>query len=898
MAETPTSNPGENPSSGVESPEIEKKRISLIIQHSDAVAEELDIEDTQNWKTLMDTLAADIPSPAGSAIKSDILQNNLHRKFENLKNQKMIATKLLIGAVAYSQDAQKLTSLRRATILRSVARYLDELDVYNHLLLGKVPLNTSILPTYLAPYVASREAEQIVAETTGKILAFQYDVQESSKLALSPPKINPGASEILINAVRFDVKLESFLSPDGTCIKDKASCERLLAVAGFTLPDDQKWPQEDVDEVLFVSGFLQKNMKAIQEYADFHKRDVKKLNIAEVLECCLQNAPMLAIMDEVVSNAKQIVPWNFSVPDMRDFLKGFYENKDLFSQKAVEIALIPLAKLYKGDKTAKNNGEKSTMFENDVKVVLEFFRSSESKGTSIKEIEPKIQNLTDEQKELIRGVYTQVVGQETDPQTGKVTDHAAETIQRLCKVSFVFDNPDDFYSKAIAAKLTQLIRDKKLSTKDTFDLYYLSQMKGGELMLAYKVVAILDEHGESELAKEQQMRLLRKMKELAFSDPEKFKQIANEMGVSPEHLAELENVKKYLAEKGIGKLQGIVDSIFAFYRNFPEFAIPLGIIIAAPYAMKAGMGAYTIYRKCVTSEFSKFSTMGTAEIRAKYGLSEEMYTDTQIEAARTAAGRIMTKIDLMKHEWNWPLEKGRLVGDGTGLIEALKSSDLNAMAVKLKRTLPYAQDLANALYDVADSEQSLRTAVESAGFTPAETDLAVKKVVANRVREGKPLHSQAAPSATVSSPSPASQPKAAPSVQTAPAAKPAAAPATQPASAPKPSTAPSTVPAPPPAPKPAAAPSTAPAAAPSQGPATSPSSSLPKPPPPPAAPKRGAYFNPKARNAPVSQADLILTQQVPLADVQKIAAEAGITVDGKSEAEIRAEVAAKVKGRK
>ncbi len=719
--------PPEKPKSSVERPK-QPEVLPAFVQRSSDVADALDVPDKESWRQMMDLVRADLSLPQASVSKGDVLQFELTRRYMALSEMRMQTAKGLLAPLAFVDKKMALSPVQQATVLRTVAKYVDERDIYEHMHKGRKP-SGSPLPEYLAKYVKTREIEEQSVRVTEKMLPLQYDVQKATGLKDSPRELAPQTTEIVMAAVRLRLSMD-YLLPCVNAGANAEPCTRLLEAAGFAMPDGAPWPQETIDSVRFLAGYMAKYQDTIQQYADLNAKDKKisNMTIAEALDCCAQGSVLGTLVEEVAVNAKGLL--NGNLPDMRSFAKNLFLDKDMLPDRMAEVMLAPLEKLSGGTE------EERGVFRKDAAEVIKFFRGFEADKMSIERLPAFIQNFNESQKRMIMGVCDGVSKQ--------------ETVDRLSRVTFMSMEPEDATNKLITAKLNELIVSKKMSARDAFDMYYLMETRGGDLLLAYKAVALLDKYGESKLAIELQLRVMRRLVNLATSDTETVEKELKELGYNEEFQRELMNVREYLAESGVDALGHWWNRWVSFVTNFPELGIPMSILAISGVAGVAVTGTSLAIRGYTTmnvTALEKFSKMGISEIRTKFNLPMGV-TDEKIMAAQQEVTKILGEYDRLGRRFHWPLEGGRMVRNAKAIVQSVPARELSNMAKALKTRYSDIRDVARILGPATEDSDALRKALKGAGYNDADIAKAVSHVEALQRRAAKTV-GDASPNATV-----------------------------------------------------------------------------------------------------------------------------------------------------
>lgn len=620
-----------------------------IVERSEDIRKALDIpqEESVNWKELILKLNSTIAEP------KDAENETVARTYMKLSQDRQKIALLLNGVLAYVDQSTSIAHERKVGVIRNLAQYIDAVDVYEQVNDGKVPMQTRHLPPYFAKLVETREVERIAMEATSRVLPFQYDLAQD--LGVSPRKLEMDASPILSAAVQFDVKMGSLVDGSGKVRTDRAACESFLLACREKPP----FSDETIKVTTFALRYLEKNQDTIRMFADSRNRKIVDISLAEALQASLVNSPIGDTMREIATAGQQFIVTR-KMPDMRKFAQNIFEKKDAFSSQAVEMALAPLAKL-----SDEKNRE---TFESDAKVVMEFFMSAGD--MNIPQIEERMQYKTHAQKNMILAVLDRVVGQGVDPVTNMPVDYAAAVIERIRDATFISLNPDNDLSKAVTDAVTSLIGEKKIKVREVFELYYLTQSKSSNLMIAYKTVSLLDKYGQSTLAIKLQTQIMGRLFDMATENADNIEALAVQMNMDPK---ELQNIKEYCKESGFQAGKDLVDQEIALAQTFPWTT---AIIYMAEFGAGTAMtlvGSAAFYRRWNTSamvQYADHSDMKT--IRATFNIPESVSID-DIKASQGRVRDILHKYERLKLRFFVPFAGRGYIKEGRAEMGAIKA---------------------------------------------------------------------------------------------------------------------------------------------------------------------------------------------------------------------------------
>lgn len=695
--------------------------VQEFVRQSDAVRSALALPVADDWKQLMEKVASDIPSP-NAAKMGIVAKAELVRRYQELSAEREGVALALRAVVRYVTEKKQLDPVQQAGVLRALSRYIDQRDMYDGMIAGKIPTGSS-LPPYLSKYVGTRQQEQFAVRVTGYMLPLQYDVRDKAGLKESPQKITPLTNEIAAGAVRLKVRMATVLecAPKGTLATEVAPYARLLESAGFQLKGQESFSVETIDAAKFLVAYILKYKTDIEKYAAVRaKGNVKDLTMAEALECAAQSSAVGDLAREVSLHAKDLL--SMDLPDIRSFVGNLFEKGEFMPERMLEVALAPLAKL----DTA--NEQDRAKFEENAKAVIAFFRSAEAKQYSAGRLDSYIHNFNEPQRRMMLALADKVTG----------PTNVKNTVDRLLQAAFIPSDPakQDAVERQVAAKLQELVVGQRISARDTFDLYYLLETKGSDVLLAYKLVHLLDSYGEQRLSTELQLRLLRTLVDVATSSAGDTEELAKEFNLSAESQVELQNVRQYLSEAGVSALGNWYQRWWSFNVNFPEVAIPLEVISVSGVAIPAGMLIWKGIVSWNVGGFEKFANAGPTGGRA-YLLSKartpaekaiiENIPAERIHAAQREVVEILGEYDRLGRRFHL-FRGGKLMRDGNAIMRAASTEELSDIAVALKRRYPNANDVAEKLLSMTGDEDAIRTALRGAGFAGDDVEAGMSSI--------------------------------------------------------------------------------------------------------------------------------------------------------------------------
>lgn len=644
----------------------------------------------------MELIRTNPPTPEDSKV-NDVMKGELELKYADVEKRRYETTNAFLGLIALIQNNKPVSDLHRAAIIRSLARYVDARSTYDALWKGEIPRSQD-LPEYLSPYVRTPEDEEFVLKGTEMILPLQYDVARAAQLTESPSQLEGRASEILVSAVRMRLSMRYVEAciQETALVKDNAPFTQLLEATGYAKPQGaESYPQEDIDAMRLVVGFLLKNRDALQRYANITgSGNIADLTIADALESSISAYPLGSFAQEIAKRAPEILRGN--IPDLRDITANVMDEAKTKSEQLTLVALAPLSEL-----DDSKSPEDRAAFRRNAEAVVGFLNGFEGKRVTLKNAEPQIQHMNDAQKKMVWRMGETLRKQE-----------ALQTLERALFIPGNQEARSDLDTQAAKA-VRDLVLQGDLTLQEAFKLYYLVSLKSGVTVpLTYELLRVLEEHGQRELATNLQYRAFRTVTDLALSKAENFSADLKELGVTPEQAVELQNIREYLKESGIDAVGSFWNKLWAWYTYFPEIAIPTTAIGASGL----GTPAYLLGRKAfITAQITKlekFVEHGVAKTKALYGLSN--IPDERIALAQQELTKILSQHDRLSQRFH--LFRGRkLRKTGKMLLRAGQSGELDDMAKALAQ-YGNANDVETALRTLTDDADEIRAAMRRAGI--------------------------------------------------------------------------------------------------------------------------------------------------------------------------------------
>lgn len=660
----------------------------------------------QEWKTLLQRVASDIPNPADARV-TPVEQERLVARYKKIDAARhtLVRALLLLIAKLDQRPPQPPSPALQVSVKRYMAQYLTARDDYDRMWANQDPVGVR-LPVYLREFVELDTNEEYASKVALSLLPLQYDVARGAGIKESPIHLADYGNEIVISAVRRRLEMKYVLScinPDGSLKAESAPFEVFLQAAGF-----DSWSPEDLSATKLFIGLLAKNMDSVRRYAETSPAvdNLEALTVADALKSMSHLVAISEVTEEVAEQGRNFFA-DRTLPDITQVVGRVFSRRDMFSEETKLSALRGVSNLAPGA-----TKEEKQQFQNDAKVVAEFFLNPINERIAVKNISRHYQNLNIAQKKMIDDMVLRV--------------QQPETIDRLLTASLIPKEASGIEKEAADA-LRQIIQSGDLHIREAFDLYTVSESGGFDIALAYKVIHILKNHNKETLATNFQTRLLRKFYDMATS-----KMLSSEISIPGVELTEpqereLENMRQYLSERGGDAIGRFWDQYWALMREWPEWMIPLtGGAVAGMLAPPTIWG-YKLFVKVRMAGLSKFAAMNDAELLQKYGA--EKFEQAKLVHARVR--NLVTNLQLTQLRLR-PFLGKQIRAEAVVTMRLADATELADVAKGLKNSYPRAQDMATALDRLAENDQDLRSALKAAGYPEQEVNAAMDALVQSR----------------------------------------------------------------------------------------------------------------------------------------------------------------------
>ncbi len=686
---------------------------SILLERSSELQNQLRVQEDQVlWNEFMSKLLAEPPAPLDSSLKNPVSLHELDRSYRSLLTSRDQLALALAAILASKDNAIEVSEVQKEGVLRLMASYWSQQMLYEHLWNQSMPMGKEKPPQYLARYILIPEDVRLSLKVTETILPFQYDVRDVAGLQESPRILAPFANAIALAASRSRTSMSFImdcLDAEGKPIMEDDPYRLFLTQVGF-----EDIAPQDISSAKFLVGYFGKNLEKIEQYASLSTTaggDVRKLTIPDALESCVDVSGAGEFAKEIALRAPELL--RYGIPDLRGFAKNIFENREQYPDRMVQLVLAPLSQL-------QNNAspdDRETFLE-DAKILTEFFLGFEAQRTRVKDRQTQMGHLNQRQKDMVEKLCLQVC--------------TPETIASLRKACFI---PEDealqtTEQKAVLHLLNSLLSntaESTISIRQIFELhYFLSSGNGAAITLPYKVVHLLDEQGHTDVARNLQYSIFRKITDIAMSNAADFTTEIESLQLTDSQKRELSNVREYLGETGINAIHRWWENLKDFVHYYPAIAWPLitintsGILLSVSMAVRKGWITWNI------SAMEHFAEMGVDEVRTQYKIPEEV-SDSNILEAQKKVSELCSEYSRLNQRFHLFRGRGKRLA-ATAVMRALSAKDLSVMAKAIQKQRRNHIDVALDLANFAETHEELAQALKDVGYADAQIAEAMERV--------------------------------------------------------------------------------------------------------------------------------------------------------------------------
>ncbi|MAE68463.1 hypothetical protein CL635_01475 [bacterium] len=764
----------ETPKSQQEQP-AEKQEFSFV-QQPQKFAEAFGIEEKHHaeWAENLKSLQ-DLPIPDPDLVGPRAL-NVLNDRYMLLERRRKFLAATLLGSERLLIDKNlHVPEDKKITLIRYFSRYYKDRQIYLQLREGKkIPVGIEV-PEYMNKYVLNEKNEEVTLKAMEFMLPLQYDVTDrvfgfdsNGKPKVTPDQLKETTETIAFYVVSRGMRMSSVLKllDEKNNLKDNdALLRQFLVEAGKPQPTT-----DEVKSAKFFLAYLAKNMEKVERYALFaisgeaidskdkeYKRKVRErvgqLTVADALGASTQMQAVSQTLDGLITRARSAFE-DQKMPDMTELISQVMEQSGNYPERAVQIAMAPLAKLQTEED--RNN------FRRNALKVADFYTS----GQGSDDVPVKDLSVVDKKTKQETGYVTRLDNVPQQKLTLALAEEVCsqETIDMMLTSLTVPTQSDDSFHKNIRAELTKIVglstKNSKLHLKDAFELYYFRENVGPNPLLAYRSIALMRKFGDKDLAENVRQWYFRQLankarKAVTAADTS---ELFKEYNLSPEQERELSNTLRYLEARGFGSVEELWRGLWANLINWWDVYLAIGAVAwGAAKGIKYSLKWMIQGRPRLNlAKLRSFAEMKTGEVRAliekdvRQKLGENA-TDLQVKAeverqfvryksAQDATREMLINHDLANHKL-WPFrkhsppqtEKAALRSEATAIMRSGESGELVDFGKALAQRYSDLDALVPRLATACESEVQLRSVLSEMGLNEADFDPVIQDMKEGRV---------------------------------------------------------------------------------------------------------------------------------------------------------------------
>ena len=508
----------------------------------------------------------------------------------------------------------------------------------------------------------------------------------------------------------------------GAVTTDESKLKQFMVLCGFK---EAELREGDIDACKLLVGFLLKNKKSIDLQAKLRTEgNVDALTVAEALEATTGLPAAGELSRELIGSFADMA--KLQLPDLRNYVDKLFKEMNI-SEKVSEAALGPLADL--ADRPTKQEADE---FRGNAKEVTEFCMVKNG-SVEARLVEGYWKNTNAVQKQMIQ----------------KLLDRVTSGDMKTRLLQSVFITPGaggNGLEGDVNNALSEILDKKKITLREAFEIHYITHEGGNGLVLSYKIIDLLNDHGHGRMANELQFHVLRKYGDVIAQNADDVSKMAEELNLSEEQVRELSNFRRYMGEKGVNVAIDIWDYYWNLHKYFP---IPTALFIDGPIALTAGVAARKGFVTVRWRKIRDFAELTDSQL-------EKMAADKKIDlerlrAARTAANELYTHYrrssiaaEVMRaRNFLHPVEAtsrvalrgAQLRGQAMSVIRSATASELGefAKAIKSSELAKNIDDVTRRLYTISGEPEVIARALHHAGYSEEEIVTSVRKVGVEQV---------------------------------------------------------------------------------------------------------------------------------------------------------------------
>jgi hypothetical protein len=435
--------------------------------------------------------------------------------------------------------------------------------------------------------------EGIARDIAINVISFQYDVAKDVGDVDSPqPFVQAahGIKEILPLACKNKVTMASIYK----CMDKKEDAPYIEFLSQVYPKDDVKFSDAEIIAAKILVGFFKKNNDLILNLAKLGKQKPEELTIGQALNAFLQAPAIGEVGREIANDVKTFIETG-KIPNPMPMIQKILHEREALTKKSMNFVIAPLS-----DKkvTSESSPEEKQALLDECSRVFSFLQSNDNVSISRVESAMARASLTGSEKNTIRKLC-------------KILQ-SEDTFKRITSAAFIHSNVNERppIEKQTEQKLSEIFKKGDISLADGLSVYYLLEAKNAsQVLLTFKVIRLLDQHGEHKLAADRYQEIVTLFKKQVYGGIQNLPDLLKEFNLDPKMENEITNIGKFIGEetKEMGKRLGETLVSFAWHnpREFGAlvayysfvYGVPLTLTTLTAWSLKTSYDWHRVIRR-------------------------------------------------------------------------------------------------------------------------------------------------------------------------------------------------------------------------------------------------------------------------------------------------------------
>jgi|GEM_PF-6216570 len=734
-----------------------------------------------DWKEVSDILSSEIPEPLSSGRLASI-RESLQKPYEDLKTHRRSLIDIFhkldrahladqLAAELLQEHAQGIDILQKLQDSFGIAS-IDDLEGFQTNLneqRNNLQISTRIalanylrdhaayvrewgrketpplIPLALVEYMPLQSEDKAAHSFASFVLRTQYDLL-GEKPSFSPSDISGETQMLMVLSMKRGIDVRGdldFLSLSSD--EQIKAVEEYLLASGLTV--NSITPKHSASARLIL-GYLSKHKDRIQESLQRSDEDEEMIRFSDALRAAQSSGHSFEMIQKFIESGGEI-----SVADIRETVENAVTNA--LETKQISRILYAASEHHEtGFRYEELTPEQQEFHALDAEFVARFMVGTEGKSISVMDLDSYYggkQLMLPTQETMVRAICSSATSQASCDKAISLLTHRTSGLLES-STSTVANTILGSLNPQTEDALREIILQKKLTLKEAFELFYLSESTGGKGSLSetMKLIDLLEHHQYHELADRWKTIIRVDLLEAAYyysmGQAGKAKETLSHFNLGPEQERELQNMMKYCEEIGMGGLYKWFTRFVQLYAEAPRFMTALtagtlyaggkighGLALGGVDSWHYAKWAIPGLRETSIPKLRAFVDMKPSVLLEKFG------SDMPLERLQNLQGRILTLLDeYPKYKLNVSTRLAkireavairRVAGHSLDDISrAMYQSQDVSRASRLfgSPRLSSSVDLASVLYGLepSDSAAVLR-AMKSVGIAEAEAELAL-----------------------------------------------------------------------------------------------------------------------------------------------------------------------------